>query len=301
IDPKAIGVGQYQHDVDQNLLQKKLDEKVEDTVNNVGVDVNTASYALLQYVAGLSKNLAKNVVDYRNENGKFESKTQIKKVKGMGPKAYEQCIGFLRIKGGKEILDMTGIHPENHKKVYEILDGEFGINKKSLKLPITIETKNSNLISEKYDIGYETLIDIFADLARPGLDPREDIPVPKFKSEVLDVKDLDVGMVLDGVIRNVTDFGAFVDIGLHNDGLVHKSEMADFFVSNPTEVVSVGMPVKVKVLTIDVQREKVGLSMKGINTLNNNQTRSSQSTHQKYEEKESNNEESSIKGNITFF
>ena len=298
IDPKAIGVGQYQHDVDQNLLQKKLDEKVEDTVNNVWVDVNTASYALLQYVAGLSKTLAKNVVDYRNEHWKFESKTQIKKVKWMGPKAYEQCIGFLRIKWGKEILDMTWIHPENHKKVYEILDKEFGINKKSLKLPLSLESNKLRTISDKYEIWYETLVDIFADLARPWLDPRDDIPAPKFKSDVLDVKDLEIWMVLDWVIRNVTDFGAFVDIWLHNDWLVHKSEMADFFVSNPTEVVSVWMPVKVKVLTVDVQREKVWLSMKWINTLNNKQTNTSKP---KFERKDNNSEESSIKWNITFF
>lgn len=273
IDPKAIGVWQYQHDVDQKYLKEKLDEKVEDVVNAVGVDVNTASYTLLQYVAGLSETVAKNVVAYRNENGAFESKSQIKKVKWLGPKAYEQAIGFLRIKGWKEVLDATGIHPEIHKQVYAFIETELGIKKKSLKLPIVSDrlpqsVRNDSVDShvkewsEKYDIGYETMVDVIKELQRPGLDPRDELEVPCFKSDVLEITDLKIGMELEGIVRNVTDFGAFVDIGLHNDGLVHKSQMANHYVTNPIEVVSVGQRVKVKVLDIDFDREKVALTMK---------------------------------------
>lgn len=265
IDPKAIGIGQYQHDVDQKLLKQKLEEKIEDTVNSVGVDVNTASYPLLQNIAGLTATIAKNVVAFRDENGEFSKKSEIKKAKGLGPKAYEQCIGFLRIKGGKEALDETGIHPEIHKNVYNYIENELGIKKKDLKLPLTIPNLSDATIedlSEKYDIGFETMVDVIAELQRPGLDPREEIDAPSFKSDVMEVEDLKEGMILDGVVRNVTDFGAFVDIGLHNDGLVHKSQMAPFFVKNPIDVVSVGQNVQVKVLAIDLEREKVSLNMK---------------------------------------
>jgi protein Tex len=265
IDPKAIGVGQYQHDVDQKYLREKLDEKVEDVVNSVGVDVNTASYTLLQYVAGLSEAVAKNVVAYRDEHGSFESKAQIKKVKGLWPKAYEQAIWFLRIKGGKEVLDSTGIHPEIHKQVYAFLETELGIKKKGLKLPLNVEKYTDHQIrdwSTTYDIGYETMIDVIKELQRPGLDPRDELEIPCFKSDILEITDLKIGMELEGIVRNVTDFGAFVDIGLHNDGLVHKSQMANHYVSNPIEVVSVGQQVKVKVLDIDFDREKVSLTMK---------------------------------------
>lgn len=265
IDPKAIGVGQYQHDVDQKYLKEKLDEKVEDVVNAVGVDVNTASYTLLQYIAGLSEAVAKNIVAYRDQNGPFESKAQLKKVKGLGPKAYEQAIGFLRIKGGKEVLDATGIHPEIHKQVYAFIETELGIKKKALKLPMAVEKYSDQQIKDwatKYDIGYETMVDVIKELQRPGLDPRDELEVPCFKSDVLEITDLKIGMELEGIVRNVTDFGAFVDIGLHNDGLVHKSQMANHYVSNPIEVVSVGQRVKVKVLDIDFEREKVALTMK---------------------------------------
>jgi uncharacterized protein len=212
IDPKSIGVGQYQHDVDQKFLKEKLDEKVEDVVNSVGVDVNTASYTLLQYIAGLTPAVAKNVVLYRNENGSFESKAQIKKVKGLGPKAYEQAIGFLRIKNGKEALDATGIHPEIHKNVYELLEKECGIKKKTLKLPLSKEqlvgvtNKSIQELSTTYAIGEETLKDVILELQRPGLDPREELEAPCFKSDVVDVKDIKIGMELEGVVRNVTDF-----------------------------------------------------------------------------------------------
>ena len=268
IDPKAIGVGQYQHDVDQKLLQQKLDEKVEDTVNSVGVDVNTASYPLLQYIAGLTPTIAKNVVSYRDENGEFSKKSEVKKVKGLGPKAFEQSIGFLRIKAGKEPLDETGIHPEIHKNVYTYIEKELGVKKKDLKLPLSsslfgaMSDGKVEELAEKYDIGFETMQDVIAELQRPGLDPREEIEAPSFKSDIMEVEDLEEGMRLNGVVRNVTDFGAFIDIGLHNDGLVHKSQMAPFFVKNPIDVVAVGQNVQVKVLSVDLEREKVSLSMK---------------------------------------
>ena len=265
IDPKAIGIGQYQHDVDQKILKEKLEEKVEDVVNAVGVDVNTASYTLLQYIAGLSTSVAKNVVAYRDENWAFEEKKQIKKVKWLGPKAYEQAIGFLRIKEGKEPLDATGIHPDHHKATYAFLEGELGIKKKNLKLPLQMPHYDESQISafcNKYELGFETMEDIIKELQRPGLDPREEIEKPVFKFDVLDIKDVQIGMKLQGVVRNVTDFGAFVDVWLHNDGLVHKSQMADYFVQNPIDVVKVGQTVEVRVLDVDVEREKISLSMK---------------------------------------
>lgn len=265
IDPKAIGVWQYQHDVDQKFLKEKLDEKVQDTVNSVWVDVNTASHALLGYIAGLTPALAKNIVIYRDENWEFDSKIQIKKVKWIWPKAYEQAIWFLRIKWWKEPLDETGIHPEIHKQVYTLLENEFDTKKKNLKLPMIVGKIDDIKLqerSEKYQIWKETLRDVLAELERPGLDPRDDVLPPSFKSDVLEISDLKIWMELDGVVRNVTDFWAFVDIGLHSDWLVHKSQMANHFVSNPIEVVSVGQNVKVKVIDIDIEREKVSLSMK---------------------------------------
>ncbi|MFA7284303.1 MAG: Tex family protein [Candidatus Absconditabacterales bacterium] len=266
IDPKAIGVGQYQHDVDQKLLAQKLDERVEDVVNGVGVDLNSASATLLQYIAGLTPAIASNVVAYRDENGPFKSKAELKKVKGLGPKAYEQCVGFLRIHDGKEPLDATGIHPEIYSNVYEMLEKELGIKKAKLKLPLeggAFIGKGDQKLSELYGIGVQTLQDVLTELARPGRDPRNDLTPPVFASNVLEVKDLEVGMKLQGVVRNITDFGAFVDIGLHNDGLVHKSQMADYYVASPMDVVSLGQQVTVRVVEIDHEREKVSLSMKG--------------------------------------
>ena len=262
IDPKSIGVGQYQHDVDQKLLGEKLDERVEDVVNGVWVDVNTASYTLLQYIAWLSETVAKNIVQYRDENGPFTSKTQLKKVKGLGPKAYEQAVWFLRIIKGKEALDATGIHPEIYDKVYALIEWEFQISKKKVSLPLTISNPSIAARSEKYDIGQETLADVIKELQRPGQDPRDDIAPPSFAAEIMEIKDLQIGMQLEGIVRNITDFGAFVDIGLHNDGLVHKSQMADRFVGHPIDVVSLWQQVKVKVIEIDLEREKVSLSMK---------------------------------------
>ena len=267
IDPKAIGVGQYQHDVDQKFLKEKLNEKVEDVVNAVGVDVNTASYTLLQYIAGLSASVAKNVVAYRDENGSFTDKKQIKKVKGLGPKAYEQAVGFLRIKEGKEPLDATGIHPDHYAATLSFLEGELGIKKKNLILPLqSLKNYSEQEIegfANKYGLWFETMQDILKELQRPWLDPREEIEKPVFKSDILSIDDVEIGMKLQGVVRNVTDFGAFVDVGLHNDGLVHKSQMADYFVTNPLEVVHVGQQVEVRVLEIDKEREKLSLSMKG--------------------------------------
>lgn len=309
IDPKSIGVGQYQHDVDQKYLKEKLEEKVEDIVNSVGVDVNTASYTLLQHIAGLSETVAKNVIAYRDANGKFTSKAQIKKVKGLGPKAYEQAIGFLRIKWGKEVLDETGIHPEIHKQVYELIEKELGIKKKDLKLPLDKSLRGARLSaneaiqqwSEKYKIGLETLRDVLAELQRPGLDPRDELEAPCFSSTILEIKDLKIGDKLDGIIRNVTDFWAFVDIGLHSDGLVHKSQMANYFVNNPIDVVKVGQQVKVKVIEIDLEREKVSLSMKDDSAPQAPKREQEQGNRE--QEKKTRNEdssESSLRGNITF-
>ena len=266
IDPKAIGVGQYQHDVDQKFLKEKLNEKVEDVVNAVGVDVNTASYTLLQYIAGLSLSVAKNVVAYRDENWAFTDKKQIKKVKGLWPKAYEQAIGFLRIKEGKEPLDATGIHPDHYKQISAFIEEELGIKKKNLTLPLEFPDYSEQEIqqfAQKYELGFETMEDCLKELKRPGLDPREELEKPCFKSDVLDIKDVQIGMKLQGIVRNITDFGAFVDVGLHNDGLVHKSQMADYFVTNPIDVVKVGQQVEVRVLDIDLEKQKLSLSMKG--------------------------------------
>jgi len=298
IDPKSIWVWQYQHDVDQKLLQWKLDEKVEDTVNSVWVDVNTASYPLLQYLAGLSKTVAKNIVSYRDENGQFETKKQVKKAKWLWPKAYEQCIWFMRIKNGKEILDSTGIHPEHHKLTYEILDKEFNLKKKDVILPLILDTSNIDNFVEKYELWFETLTDIFKELASPWLDPRNDLPTPNFKSDVLDIKDVKIGMTLEWVIRNVTDFGAFVDIGLHHDWLVHISEIANKYVANPADIVSAWQPVKVKVIKIDKKTEKIALSMKSLNEDNITQQNKPRPTTKESQHQQT--QASTLWWNITF-
>ena len=262
VEPKAIGVGQYQHDVDQKLLWQKLDEKVEDIVNSVGVDVNTASYTLLQHIAGLTSTIAKNIVLYRDENWPFSSKSQLKKVKGLGPKAYEQCVWFLRILDGKEPLDATGIHPEMYEKVYTMIEWEWWTKKKAVKLPLTVSSFNISQASIQYDIWVETLEDIIKELQAPGRDPRDDLTPPSFAGNIMDIKDLKVWDKLQWVVRNITDFWAFIDIWLHNDGLVHKSQIADRYVSHPMDVVSLWQSVEVRVLEIDLDREKVSLSMK---------------------------------------
>ena len=304
IDPKAIGVGQYQHDVDQKFLKEKLEEKVEDVVNAVGVDVNTASYTLLQYIAGLSTTVAKNLVAYRDENWLFEDKKQIKKVKGLWPKAYEQAIWFLRIKWGKEILDSTGIHPDNHKQTYAFLEEMLGMKKKNLTLPIQdLPQYSENDIenfAQKYELWYETMQDILKELQRPWLDPREEIEAPCFKSDILDIKDVEIWMKLQGVVRNVTDFWAFVDVGLHNDGLVHKSQLANYFVQNPNDVVKVGQQVEVRVLDIDREREKLSLSMKDESVQANQPRKYSNPKPQKQKETKNQNFWASLSGNINF-
>lgn len=304
IDPKAIGVGQYQHDVDQKFLKEKLEEKVEDVVNAVGVDVNTASYTLLQYIAGLSTTVAKNLVAYRDENWLFEDKKQIKKVKGLWPKAYEQAIWFLRIKWGKEILDSTGIHPDNHKQTYAFLEEMLGIKKKNLTLPLQdLPQYSENDIenfTQKYELWYETMQDILKELQRPGLDPREEIEAPCFKSDILDIKDVEIWMKLQGVVRNVTDFWAFVDVGLHNDGLVHKSQLANYFVQNPNDVVKVGQQVEVRVLDIDREREKLSLSMKDEFVQANQPRKYSNPKPQKQKETKNQTFWASLSGNINF-
>lgn len=297
IEPKAIGVGQYQHDVDQKLLNDKLDERVEDVVNGVWVNVNTASYTLLQYIAGLSETVAKNIVDYRDANWPFTSKAQLKKVKWLWPKAYEQAVWFLRIIGGKEPLDATGIHPEIYDNVYNLIKWELQIDKKKLTLPVSITNPSIAQRSEKYAIGHDTLIDVIKELERPGQDPRDDLTPPSFAAEIMEITDLKIGMQLEGIVRNITDFGAFVDIGLHNDWLVHKSQMADKYVANPIDVVSLWQQVKVKVLDIDLDREKVSLSMKSQNNIApKTVTKSTESAQRKPET----TSETTLKGNISW-
>lgn len=261
IDPKAIGVGQYQHDVSQSMLAKRLDAVVEDCVNGVGVDVNTASAALLTRVAGLTKTIAQNVVDYRDENGRFESRTTLKKVARLGPKAFEQCAGFLRIMNGKNPLDSSAVHPES----YAVVKAIAASNSKPMDAVIgntdfLRSLKAADYTDEKF--GLPTVTDIISELDKPGRDPRPEFKTATFAEGVNEVKDLIPGMVLEGVITNVTNFGAFVDVGVHQDGLVHISALSDKFVSDPREVVKAGDIVKVKVMEVDLQRKRIGMSMR---------------------------------------
>lgn len=261
IDPKAIGVGQYQHDVSQSMLAKRLDAVVEDCVNAVGVDVNMASAALLTRVAGLSKTMAQNVVDYRDEHGRFESRTALKKVARLGPKAFEQCAGFLRIMNGKNPLDSSAVHPESYAVVKAIaatnskpVDAIIG-NSEFLRT-----LKAADYTDEKF--GLPTVTDIISELDKPGRDPRPEFKTATFAEGVNEVKDLIPGMVLEGVITNVTNFGAFVDVGVHQDGLVHISALSDKFVADPREVVKAGDVVKVKVMEVDLQRKRIAMTMR---------------------------------------
>ena len=268
IDPKAIGVGQYQHDVDQKKLSENLTGVVEDAVNSVGVDVNTATPSLLSYVSGINKTIAKNIVTYRDENGKLKERKELLKVPKLGKSAFEQCAGFIRIFDGKNPLETTGVHPESYEVAEKLLN-KVGNNKNDLldkeKLE-QIRTKLANLDIEKtskeLEIGELTLKDIIDDLSKPGRDPREEMPKPILRTDVLKIEDLTEGMILSGTVRNVIDFGAFVDIGIKHDGLVHISEMSESYVKNPSDIVSVGDIVKVKVIGIDLERQKVRLSMK---------------------------------------
>ena len=272
IDPKAIGVGQYQHDVNQKKLGESLTGVVEDAVNSVGVDVNTATPSLLSYVAGVSQTVAKNIVKYREENGKFKERKELLKVPKIGKASYEQCAGFIRIPDGKNPLEITGVHPESYKIAENMLD-KLGFKVKDLadkdkfkqikeKLSTINNEKEIKIMAKELEVGEPTLKDIIIELMKPGRDPREEMPKPILRSDVLKFEDLSIGMILTGTIRNVTDFGAFVDIGVKHDGLVHISEMSDKFVKNPSEIVSVGDVVKVKVIDIDKERQKVKLSMK---------------------------------------
>ena len=267
IDPKAIGVGQYQHDMPQKRLDEALSGVVEDCVNAVGVDINTASASLLQRVSGLNATTAKNVVAYREENGAFTSRTQIKKVPKLGPKAFQQCAGFLRVPESKSVLDNTAVHPESYEaaKALLALSGHTLADVKEGKLsdlPARIKTYGEEKAAAEIGVGLPTLRDIMSELLKPGRDVRDELPKPILRTDVLEMKDLKPGMVLTGTVRNVIDFGVFVDIGVHQDGLVHISQVADKFIRHPSEVVSVGDVVKVVVLEVDEKKKRIGLSMK---------------------------------------
>ena len=271
IEPKAIGVGQYQHDMNQNKLEEQLNNTVEDCVNHVGVDLNTASAALLSYISGINKTLAKNIVVYREENGAFKSRKELLKVAKLGPKAFEQSAGFLRIREGKEVLDRTSVHPESYGKTKELLsllnleEKDIAEGKgKDISKMISALPGGMKAIEEKLEIGSFTLKDIVEALAKPGRDPREDVPAPILRSDVLELSDLKEGMILEGTVRNVLDFGAFVDIGVHQDGLVHISALSKKFVKHPLDVVKLGDIVKVKILSVDMERKKISLSMKDV-------------------------------------
>ncbi len=267
IDPKAIGVGQYQHDMNQKKLTEALSGVVEDCVNRVGVDLNTASAPLLSYISGISSTIAKNIVAYREENGSFKNRKELLKVPKLGPKAYEQCAGFMRIYGGNEPLDTTSVHPETYEAAKNLLkkQGFAPEDVSAGKLSgLSLTVKDYKKLAEDLEIGEITLRDIVKELEKPGRDPREDMPKPILRTDVLEMKDLKEGMILKGTVRNVIDFGAFVDIGVHQDGLVHISEMCDKFIKHPLEVVSVGDIVEVKVMSVDLKKKRIQLTMKGI-------------------------------------
>ena len=266
IDPKSIGVGQYQHDCNQKKLGETLTGVVEDCVNKVGVDLNTASASLLGYVSGISKAIAKNIVAYREENGRFRTRKELLKVAKLGPKAYEQCAGFLRIPGGENLLDNTGVHPESYEAAEKLLKS-LGYSEEDVKAgnlkDLGRKIRDYKKTAEMLGIGEPTLRDIVKELEKPGRDPRDEMPRPILRSDVMDMKDLKPGMILKGTVRNVIDFGAFVDIGVHQDGLVHISQMSDKkFVKHPLDVVSVGDIVDVRVLDVDLNKKRISLSMK---------------------------------------
>ncbi len=268
IDPKSIGVGQYQHDMNQKKLSEALSGVVEDCVNRVGVDLNTASAPLLAYISGISGTIAKNIVAYREENGKFANRKQLLKVAKLGPKAFEQCAGFMRIQGGDNPLDGTSVHPETYEAAAKLLAKQgFAVEDisggKLVGLSLTI--KDYKKLAEELGVGEITLRDIVKELEKPARDPRDEMPKPILRTDVLEMKDLTEGMLLKGTVRNVIDFGVFVDIGVHQDGLVHISEITDKkFIKHPLEVVSVGDIVDVKVLGVDMKKKRIQLTMKGI-------------------------------------
>ncbi len=267
IDPRSIGVGQYQHDMNQKKLGEALSGVVEDCVNKVGVDLNTASAPLLEYVSGISKALAKNIVAYREENGRFTSRRELLKVAKLGPKAFEQCAGFLRITGGKNPLDATSVHPESYESAKKLLDS-MGYSLEDLNRGgirgLSGKIHDYKHLAGKLEIGELTLRDIVKELEKPGRDPRDEMPKPILRTDVLEMKDLKPGMVLKGTVRNVIDFGVFVDIGVHQDGLVHISQITDRYIKHPLEVLSVGDIVDVKVLSVDLQKKRIALTMKDV-------------------------------------
>ncbi len=269
IDPESIGVGQYQHDMPKKQLSAALDGVVEDCVNEVGADLNTASAPLLSHIAGINGTVAKNIVIYREENGTFTGRAQLKKVPKLGPKAYEQCAGFLRVPESRNILDNTGVHPESYAAAKQLLEvtgcTTADVKKGNLdKLKAAVNEKGYSSLAEEIGIGVPTLQDIVRELSLPGRDPRDELPPPLLRTDVMDLKDLKPDMELKGTVRNVIDFGAFVDIGVHQDGLVHISQIADKYVKHPSEVVSVGDVVTVKVLSVDYDKKRISLSMKGV-------------------------------------
>ena len=265
IDPKSIGVGQYQHDMNQKKLGDALSAVVEDCVNHVGVDLNTASVSLLEYVSGISKALAKNIVAYREEHGSFKNRKELLKVAKLGPKAFEQCAGFMRISGGENPLDGTSVHPESYEAATKLLT-KLGYHLADIAsgglIGLSLAAKDTKTLSKDLDVGEITLKDIIQELEKPGRDPRDEMPKPILRSDVMEMKDLKEGMILKGTVRNVIDFGAFVDIGVHQDGLVHISQMSDKFIKHPLEVVSVGDIVEVKILGVDLQKKRIQLTMK---------------------------------------
>jgi uncharacterized protein len=263
IDPKSIGVGQYQHDMNQKRLGEALGGVVEDCVNSVGVDLNTASPSLLEYVSGVSGAVAKNIIAYREENGRFTDRKQLLKVSKLGPKAFEQCAGFLRISDGDKLLDNTGVHPESYP-IAEKLLASLDMTLEDIKNGVSVKdkVKNINKTAQELECGVPTLKDIINELEKPGRDPRDEMPKPVLRSDVLSMEDLTEGMILKGTVRNVIDFGAFVDIGVHQDGLVHISEMTDRYIKHPLEAVSVGDVIDVKVIGIDLDKHRISLSMK---------------------------------------
>jgi uncharacterized protein len=264
IDPKSIGVGQYQHDVDQGLLQKSLETVIESCVNRVGVDLNTASWALLRYVAGISERTAQKIVEYRNDHGKFRSRVQLTAVSGVGPKTFEQVAGFLRIRGGENPLDNTAVHPESYPVVEQIV--EQIAKAQSISIPELISKPEllNRVKKEDLSVGVYTLNDILEELKKPGRDPRDKFVAPKFNDDVKELADLKPGMALEGVVTNVTKFGAFVDVGVHQDGLVHISELSNRYIKEPSEAVKVGQIVKVQVLSADVKNKRIALSIKAL-------------------------------------
>ncbi len=265
IEPRSIGVGQYQHDMNQKKLAEALGGVVEDCVNKVGVDLNTASASLLEYISGISKTTAKNIVDYREKNGRFRDRRELLKVSKLGPKAYEQCAGFMRIADGNNPLDKTSVHPESYEAAEKLLN-KLGYSIEALRegrlIGLSLMVKDYKKLAEELHVGEITLRDIVKELEKPARDPREEMPKPILRTDVLDMEDLKEGMLLKGTVRNVIDFGAFVDIGVHQDGLVHISQITDKYIKHPLEAVSVGDVVDVKVLGVDLSKKRISLTMK---------------------------------------